>query len=437
MKKIIFTFLLLILFIPYYVNAETCNIDKISISSITIENKTENVIEIKEATVVDKKIDLNISVSELGDNIKYRIVIKNDSNEDYELDNKSFNLNSKYIDYKLESEDNSNIVKANSSKVVYLKVEYSNEVPNNSFNSGIYNDNKSMTIDFINKKNINALDKLKNPNTRNYAIYLITIILILNVILFKIMKKKHLNKFIIIIVGITIMIPISVYALCKYEIKVDSNVVIKQKKFTGNIYRWHTAPLKVGDTLKTYLVNKYVVTNGINRHLNMYDSLEACENYRTALMSGGMPSSYTCQYKEINAGVGGEYKFKAEDLNKNYYIKNQIVEDVVMASYVCFTFNNKEHCLKGADGGYSYNDNVEILREYMEYMNLPISNYHPGCNFSDSVSKCYSIGLVDGYRSIEVYSNGNIIVEERDGVACRIYPNINSNEESYCYEMPE
>ena len=113
------------------------------------------------------------------------------------------------------------------------------------------------------------------------------------------------------------------------------------------------------------------------------------------------------------------------------------VEDVVMASYVCFTFNNKEHCLKGADGGYSYNDNVEILREYMEYMNLPISNYHPGCNFSDSVSKCYSIGLVDGYRSIEVYSNGNIIVEERDGVACRIYPNINSNEESYCYEMPE
>ena len=80
MKKIMFTFLLLIFFIPYYVNAETCNIDKISISSITIENKTDNVIEIKEATVVDKKIDLNISVSELGDNIKYRIVIKNDSN---------------------------------------------------------------------------------------------------------------------------------------------------------------------------------------------------------------------------------------------------------------------------------------------------------------------------------------------------------------------
>ena len=159
MKKIMFTFLLLVFFIPYYVYAETCNIDKISISSITIENKTENVIEIKEATVVDKKIDLNISVSELGDNIKYRIVIKNDSNEDYELDNKSFNLNSKYIDYKLESEDNSNIVKANSSKVVYLKVEYSNEVPNNSFNSGIYNDNKSMTIDFINKKILMQLIK--------------------------------------------------------------------------------------------------------------------------------------------------------------------------------------------------------------------------------------------------------------------------------------
>ena len=235
MKKLILPIILFVMFIPFYVNAETCDTDKISISSITVEEKSDNVTEINEASASGKNINLNLSMSEVEDNINYKIVVKNDSNEDYELDKNSFNISSDYIDYTIESEDNSNIVKANSSKTVYLKVEYKNEVPDEAFESGTYNDNKTMTVNLSTGDTISVPDTLKNPNTgvQSYIIIL-TLILIISITACVILRKKKYAKFMILIVGTAIIIPVSVYALCKCEIKIDSKVEIKKKldKFT-------------------------------------------------------------------------------------------------------------------------------------------------------------------------------------------------------------
>ena len=141
MKKLLLPIILFIMFLPFYVNAETCDTDKITISSITIENKSDNVIEVDKATASGKKISLNLSMSEVGDNIEYKIIVKNDSNEAYLLDKNSFNVSSNYVKYTFETEDDSNIVKANSSKEVYLKVYYTNEIPEDDFEVGTYNDN--------------------------------------------------------------------------------------------------------------------------------------------------------------------------------------------------------------------------------------------------------------------------------------------------------
>ena len=122
MKKFILPILLFLMFIPYIVNAETCDTDKITIKNIAIESKSDNVEELSQATASGKNINLNLSMSEVGDNIEYKFVVKNDSNKDYELDKTSLNLNSDYINYLFETEDNSNVVKANSSKTVTLRV---------------------------------------------------------------------------------------------------------------------------------------------------------------------------------------------------------------------------------------------------------------------------------------------------------------------------
>lgn len=237
MKKYILPFLLLFMFIPIFVNAETCDTDKITISSITIESKSDSVEELDEATASGKIINLNLSMSEVGDNITYKIIVKNDSNEDYELDKNSLNLNSDYVDYTFKSEDDSNVVKANSSKIVYLKVNYANEVPDDAFESGTYNDNQSMTINLSTGNSINVPDALKNPNTgvQSYIV-IIFIILLISITAYVLLKKKKYTKFMVLIIGVAIIIPISVFALCKCDIKIESKVEIRSSSSIAKVY---------------------------------------------------------------------------------------------------------------------------------------------------------------------------------------------------------
>ena len=237
MKNIILPVLLFLMFIPFYVNAETCDTDKITIENITIESKSDNVEELSQATANGKSINLNLSMSEVGDSVEYKFIVKNDSNDDYVLDKNSFNIGSEYIDYTFESEDDTNVVKANSSKNVTLKVEYKNKVPDDKFKGGSYNDNKTMIVQLSNENTINAPDTFKNPKTGDQSyIFIILIIFLVSGSLYIILKKRKYAKFMILIIGTAIIIPMSVYAICKCEIKIETNISIKNKKYNPCIY---------------------------------------------------------------------------------------------------------------------------------------------------------------------------------------------------------
>ena len=220
MKKTIIQILSLIILLPILVNAETCDTDKISISSIIVNNKSDTVEELDEATATGKNINLNVSMYNVGDNIEYKILVKNDSNEDYELENNMPSMSSDYINYTLNSEDNTNIVKAKTSKVVYLKINYANEIPEDKFESGAFNYNKSMII------NLSTEDIIKNPNTGQLYLLLFNIIVLVSILLYILYKKRKYKKIMILIISLSIIIPIGVYAVCKCEININSNVII-------------------------------------------------------------------------------------------------------------------------------------------------------------------------------------------------------------------
>lgn len=243
--KLILTILILALFMPFMVNAETCDINKITIDSITFEEKSDNVKEIEEASANGKNINLNLSVSEVGDNIKYKITVRNDSNEEYELAENSFNLNSDYIDYSFETEDNSNIIKPNSSKNIHLIVEYKNKVPSEEFVVGKYNYNKTVVVN-LSSKNKNIIEELiTNPNTKSQSyIFIIAILLIISGTTYIVLKKNK-KKYIILIIGAMIIIPISVYALCKCELRIESSIIITKDKKNKAI-----------DTIKNLVINE-------------------------------------------------------------------------------------------------------------------------------------------------------------------------------------
>lgn len=268
MKKFLLPILLFLMFIPLYVNAEACDTNKISIENIAIESKSDNVKELSQATASGKNINLNLSMSEVGDNIEYKFVVKNDSNEDYELDKTSLNISSDYIEYSFETEDDSNIVKANSSKVVFIRVNYKTEVPEDKFENGTYSDNKTMIAYLSNGQTIEVPDTIKNPNTGDSLLFFMLIcILCVGITMCMVLSRKKLNKFMILLLTLMITIPTSVYAICKIEITVESNVNIveKEQKFKVNLYACCSEfkindefSFKYGMTLKEWIYSDYI-----------------------------------------------------------------------------------------------------------------------------------------------------------------------------------
>ena len=217
MKKVLYFLIAIIFFIPVMVNAAECDISKVYIDSISVDKATGNVEELEDATAKDKKVNLNLRMSTKDDEILYKVVLKNDSEDDYEINKNSIKLNSDYIEYSLES-NNNNIVKAKSSRTIYLRVKYKTEVDPSKFVNGIYQDDITMRVNL-------RTDDVENPNTGLPYIIIISLILIISGISLIVYKKKKIST-LMILIGI-LLLPIGVNALCSCEIIVESKVTIQ------------------------------------------------------------------------------------------------------------------------------------------------------------------------------------------------------------------
>jgi len=225
-RLLLIPFILFMLFIPIVGRAENCDLDKIKIQSVSIKDKSNSVIEVEPPKIDGKNIKVNLKMTSVGDSMEYSLILKNDSNEDYEIDENSFQSNSGYIEYSIDSSNNSTVIKAGEEKKVYLKVQYKTAIPDSEFNGEVYNSNENLAL---NLSNVQVLDNIVNPQT-SYRVFLLllAIILCFSAILFLMFYKKKNNTLMIFILGIISIIPISVFALCKVQINIDSSVSIER-----------------------------------------------------------------------------------------------------------------------------------------------------------------------------------------------------------------
>jgi len=221
MKKILFSILFVFLFIPYIVNATECDPSKVYIDSIKLENLSANVKELEDAIAQDKNINLHLKMSEVNDSIQYKVVLKNDSNEDYLLDKNSLSVSNEYFVYSFDT-DNSNVIKANSTKILILNIQYKNEVPESLYDENVYKNSESIQFD------LKTEESISNPNTGvHYRLIIISIILLS--LLLIIIRKEKTNKVLIILISLSILMPISIKALCSYSIKIDASIELEKK----------------------------------------------------------------------------------------------------------------------------------------------------------------------------------------------------------------
>ncbi len=228
-SKILFlTFIFLMPFLIFNVSAkDICDFSKIEVEDVSVKEKSNNTIEVSKAEFKDNKINLDLKMFDVGDYIEYKIKIKNTSADDYYFDNNLLNINSNYFDYSLVNNDGSNIVKGNSDKVVYLKVVYKKEVEEDKYFSGKYIDQNILSV------SLNGNDSLfSNPLTNSNIIILLSIILLVILVTLFSNKIRKNRLYIFVILGLTVLLPINIYALCMCRLEINSDITIGKVKPT-------------------------------------------------------------------------------------------------------------------------------------------------------------------------------------------------------------
>ena len=104
MKKL-FLFLILFLFPLLVFAKDTCDSDDIVIQSILLENSSGHLEELREATIANQKIDLGLKMDVVGDSAEYKIVVKNNSDEDYYFDERALNIDMESVNYEVLFDD--------------------------------------------------------------------------------------------------------------------------------------------------------------------------------------------------------------------------------------------------------------------------------------------------------------------------------------------
>ncbi len=225
-KYIIFALILSILLIPN-VFAK----DSVEIKSITLDTKSDNTIIKSEPTFNGLVMNFDVSFKQKNDFVKYKVVVKNDSNIDYKIANDTSFNKSDHITYTYDVE---NILKPKGEAVVYVTITYSSEVDPSELVDGMYKEENKAVIQLLNKDG-----NVVNPNTG--INYIIIISILLTLIIISILIKKHKKSVFIPVIIALLLIPTLVYAIETLKLTINVKVEIKRAYKVGYVFNQNIA----------------------------------------------------------------------------------------------------------------------------------------------------------------------------------------------------
>ena len=272
-------FFLILLLIPFIALAEdTCNQDDIKIESIVLDSTNGNIEETSNPNADNNQVNLGLKMNVIDDNITYKLVITNTSNQDYTFDKNS--LSTDYINYAITYEDNSDIVKAGESKVIFLTVNYSSKPSVEKLNNGVLIDNPKVTFNLQKEEAQTVIEEvvkaIVNPETKDViGIFLLILIisLIITIVLFKKSKRVKYTIMIIILILLTSNI---VKALCTCPLDINTRLEIDVKEavfLPGKEVNAKMKELAGDDTTQEPVINTNITAI-------KYSEIEPDENYK-------------------------------------------------------------------------------------------------------------------------------------------------------------
>ena len=352
MKKILNTIIAILIFVlfPSFVLAENVQVKEIK----QIE-KSEGVEIVSEPKVSDTFIKFDIKLKSIGDYVKYKLVIDNKDDIEYEIDKKSFE-NNEYISYEVES-DNLEKLEANKEKEIYLTIKYDKEVPESEFKDNVYVLNNNFSLVIGNKD-----EEIKNPQTgiEDYSLIILTTLVVLAVAVYGFRKNKKQFKTLMLIIGITIIIPLTCIAANVLKLNIETNVtIIGVDKCLANrfaIDNWETIATNVKNgNMCGYHVGdeKEIELTGFGKHNVRISNVSACESETSKTACGFVVEFVDIITKQpfnstmINVGGWKDSEIRTY-INNNIYnalpsdLQNIILTTKVISSYAKYDSANFE-----------------------------------------------------------------------------------------------
>ncbi len=213
MKKLIKLFVITIFLLPIIVNAKP----NVEITKVVLGSRSENTEIVKNATFDGLNVKFDVKFAEVGDNIVYKVTIKNNDNRSYQLQQGKVFNDSDYITYTTKFEGGT-VINAKSTKQATITIKYANEVPADKFVNGKFEEADNMVISLSDSE-------IRNPQTSTTGI-VIALVLLLLVIGTVIVIKGHTKAKLLTVMALFLSVPFATLAISKVTITINSKVQI-------------------------------------------------------------------------------------------------------------------------------------------------------------------------------------------------------------------
>ena len=219
MKKI--SVVLIVIFVIFLLIPNLKAEDTVKIKSISLESKSINAYEKSVPTYNGLDLNFDLEFRELNDYVKYKIIIENNTDKDYFLEEDLNFNNSEFMKYNFYTEDN---IKSKSESVIYLDVVYNNEIKEAKFN-----ETNKAGIKLLNENGEAAI----NPDTGDSFDVLTLLVLILSAfVLLGFLGKGNIIKLSIFLICI---IPVITFAAETMKIGINTNVLVQKSYKFGYV----------------------------------------------------------------------------------------------------------------------------------------------------------------------------------------------------------
>ncbi len=269
MKKILLFMILLLL--PFVVYGAECSNENIEIKDLELVTTNGGAEIINDAKIVDGKLVFDVRFSKLEDNVDYKVLIKNNSDEEFLVDENSIVSNLKNIKYTISFLEDSRVIEPGKEKYVILNIKYDTKVDDSLFNSDNeypVDDNMSFSLT-SNEKEVedtevpvyvptaeepkeikNEVDQEKNieDNTNednpltNGSIRLVIVIAAMSVVVIALAIFGYRKESKALLILMILSLPLIAKAMCTVKVESNSHFVfekypVKKCYFDGELVK--------------------------------------------------------------------------------------------------------------------------------------------------------------------------------------------------------